>query len=731
MMTFLGDYPRNVAQGSWSLHRSLVIGPLGVIFVAILVPFGGNRISVAAESAPALQYREYDPGGHCFVEMLPARGNGKTYGTVYDVATGEALWIVPGYSPAVRLYAHGARLLVLGRGVVGDAAAGELPAIAFFHHGDLVRRYSVGELVEQRVVADSKQPGPQTSSPQTPSPQTLSSQTPSPAGKQSPFAWLAKVIGFSPDGKQFSITLANGAIVAFDAETGEIVKKGPAQPQAAEPERRIFAGGYDQAREARECADWTNGFTWRLYQRALVQHESVAGKAPAGNFVLAPGGVEAALALVMAGAKGATAEEIGMALAGASFTPDRSLATEVGQLAAVVLDGGPGPPTKDRKNVSLGLELAEDDKGGVLVKAVANDSPLAGLVQAGGHVLRVQEREVRGLGAFYAALAGSADNVELTIAGLDGSVRHLFLPGAANLPTVRTDTALWVDRRDLLSEKFRQVVEASGLGAICPADFSDREALAARINNSIAAATNGRLVRLMSAADCAKNDRLLVTNTFYFRGKWKVPFDPAKTLEKGEFQVSAGTTVTVPIMCGSGFFALGKDPRTGASFLELPYKTDKFALVVVLPEKADGLANLEAGLTPAQLEAGLAALDAAPLRKVLVRLPRFSVRTRQSLGPALVALGIRRAFDASQADLSGILPQRGLYLGTVLQEAYFTADERGSEAAAATLLRVAAIGIEPEPATFYATRPFLFLLRDRSSGAVLFAGRFTNPGGPD
>jgi serine protease inhibitor len=170
--------------------------------------------------------------------------------------------------------------------------------------------------------------------------------------------------------------------------------------------------------------------------------------------------------------------------------------------------------------------------------------------------------------------------------------------------------------------------------------------------------------------------------------------------------------------------------------LELPYKGGEVAMLVLLPRSADGLEALEKKLTSENLAAWAGKLQQ---RGVHVYLPKFKVETKFDLGQTLQGLGMVRAFKdpraADGAQFDGMSesqdPLQKLYVSKVLHKAFVEVSEKGTEAAAATAVMMArptaAPAAVPFTPTFKADRPFLFLIRDRQSGSVLFLGRMVNP----
>ena len=159
--------------------------------------------------------------------------------------------------------------------------------------------------------------------------------------------------------------------------------------------------------------------------------------------------------------------------------------------------------------------------------------------------------------------------------------------------------------------------------------------------------------------------------------------------------------------------------------VELPYKGDLASMVVLLPRDVDGLAALEATLTPELLASTVEKL--AP-RQVDLALPKLHIEGRFQLAPTLSDLGMPAAFTGS-ADFSGIDDKNPHYISAVVHQTFVDVDEDGTEAAAATavlMFRGSVQRTEP-PVVFRADHPFLFLIRDRPTGTILFLGRLANP----
>jgi len=252
-----------------------------------------------------------------------------------------------------------------------------------------------------------------------------------------------------------------------------------------------------------------------------------------------------------------------------------------------------------------------------------------------------------------------------------------------------------------------------------PVDFfNDPEGCRLRINDWVEGRTNGRIVELLFEGSVTQQTVLVITNAVWFKGLWSSQFDPKNTAA-ADFRTASGTLVRPPMMSQSGRFQYA---RAGAlQILELPYDGKDLGMVLLLPDDPAGLPALEAGLTPEGLAGGLSALREED--DIYVALPRFRVGSMYELSDVLREMGMERAFSAS-ADFSGMTEIANNFISFVVHKGWIEVNEEGTEAAAAT-----AIGFERTSvgASFVADHPFLFLIRDHVTGAILFLGRVTDP----
>jgi serpin B len=288
--------------------------------------------------------------------------------------------------------------------------------------------------------------------------------------------------------------------------------------------------------------------------------------------------------------------------------------------------------------------------------------------------------------------------------------------------------ALWAEQDTHFLPAYLKLVETNYGAGFHPVDFkTDPEGVRAAINAWVAQQTNDKIQNLLGPGTVQPLTRLILTNAIYFKAAWADQFSKDFT-ENKDFHLSAGKKIQVPMMRNSGSYYYFK----GSSFqaLLLPYEKDEVSMLILLPSAVDGLPALERSLTAANLEKWTSSLGYA--KEVIVSLPRFKIAQQFELSSTLEALGLKAAFDPSAADFSSITGDKSFSISAAIHKAYIDVDENGTEAAAATAVIMTVMAMQPRtppppPIVFTADHPFLFLIRDNTSGAILFMGRVTDP----
>ena len=288
--------------------------------------------------------------------------------------------------------------------------------------------------------------------------------------------------------------------------------------------------------------------------------------------------------------------------------------------------------------------------------------------------------------------------------------------------TFNVANALYGQSGQRFDQAFLRVLARDYGAGLRTADFElDPAGARSDVNAWVSAQTRGKIPELLAPGDVDPSTRLMLVNAVYLKAKWLEPFAHEDTSDAA-FHAPGGT-VQVPTMHQTGMF--GYLRGLGYQALELRYKGMRMAFDVVLPSPG----HLGSVLSRLTGEGPLALLGGLRQTHVAVALPKFRLTTHVELAAPLQALGMRTAFEPGLADLSGIAGKPGgLYIKSVVHEAYLSVDEAGTEAAAATGVGISPTAIQAPPRIeFVVDRPFAFVLRDTKTGAVLFAGVVSHP----
>jgi serpin B len=238
------------------------------------------------------------------------------------------------------------------------------------------------------------------------------------------------------------------------------------------------------------------------------------------------------------------------------------------------------------------------------------------------------------------------------------------------------------------------------------------------INDWVAEQTEERIKDLIPPGLINPATRLVLTNAIYFNAAWLYPFKEDLTRD-GAFYLLDGSEVTVPMMRQMESF--GYAEGDGYQAVELPYDGSELSMVILLPASGQ-FETFESALDAAQVEGIIGSLEN---REVSLTMPKFEFDSSFSLREALSALGMPIAFSDA-ADFSGMTGNRDLFIADVVHKAFVSVDEAGTEAAAASAV-VMEMTAMPETVEVTIDRPFIFLIRDIETGAILFVGCTLNP----
>jgi leukocyte elastase inhibitor len=253
-----------------------------------------------------------------------------------------------------------------------------------------------------------------------------------------------------------------------------------------------------------------------------------------------------------------------------------------------------------------------------------------------------------------------------------------------------------------------------------------RNASLADVNAWVKRKTEGKIDKILEVLDPSAPAVLL--NAVYFKAAWLSVFDKRDTRDEA-FNLTAANKVQVPMMHRTASYAVLARP--GFRVISIPYAVRALSMIVVVPDKIDGVRETAAQLDAGKIAQLVTAVRMAPYKRVELALPRFKAAYSVDLIPPFKVAGMKLAFS-DKADFSGMtgrsVEKGGLKIGAIAHRAVIDVEEEGTEAAAATaivMVPTAAMPQTPEP--FRVDRPFLFYIVDEASGAILFQGRISNP----
>lgn len=326
--------------------------------------------------------------------------------------------------------------------------------------------------------------------------------------------------------------------------------------------------------------------------------------------------------------------------------------------------------------------------------------------------------------AFSMLLGGARDGTEkamretlglerIDLETLDQACATLLtsLTGADPNVTLALADALWILPGIGIDPEFAGRLRSSYEAEIANLDFGAPEAQET-INSWVKSHTGEKIFPILDELD--PRTILVLVNALWFKGLWSMPFDPEETRD-AEFTRADGTRVPCRMMFQSGAFEHYQDRFVEA--IRLPYGEGRFSLSVFLPQKGIALRQVLDSLILGHPQKRF------HQQQVEIRLPRFRAEHGTDLAAILPGLGMGIAFQ-DEADFSGIGAGH-LVISRVIHKVLLEVDEKGSEAAAATVIEM----MRSLPPEMVVDRPFVCTIRDDWSGLLLFVGWIAEPGG--
>lgn len=282
--------------------------------------------------------------------------------------------------------------------------------------------------------------------------------------------------------------------------------------------------------------------------------------------------------------------------------------------------------------------------------------------------------------------------------------------------------SVWGGKGFSINQSFKDTLKTYFDARADELDFSKPSAVDV-INGWVNDQTKGRIEKIMDGS-IPSDIVLYLINTVYFKGNWLAQFDSDDTKPE-DFYLEDGSIVQVDMM-SRGELSLAEFRSDKVEMAEIAFGDSLYQMMILMP--ADTLTPIDKfvqrSLTASNLETWI---DQLKPREMILKLPKFESSYKKKLNDILADMGMEEAFSESHADFSNINPDVALFISEVIHKANISVNEEGSEAAAVTSVGFGTTSASGPPA-FIVNRPFVYLIRERISGTLLFAGMMKNPG---
>ncbi len=277
--------------------------------------------------------------------------------------------------------------------------------------------------------------------------------------------------------------------------------------------------------------------------------------------------------------------------------------------------------------------------------------------------------------------------------------------------------SIWYRNTMSFEQEFLDVTRQFFDAEVTPLDFSD-PAASQTINGWVKDETRGKIDKIVPDR-IPWNIVMYLINAIYFKGDWTYQFDKNRT-QDAPFTLADGSQTTVDMMSHEAEVEIGLNRSEGVWLADLPYSGSAYSMTILLPETAEEISSLIDRLTQDNWDVWIEGLN---LGEIYVSMPKFTLEYEITLNDVLQSLGMGVAFTGA-ADFTRMYAPGGIYIDEVKHKTFVDVNEEGTEAAAATSVGMA---VTSAPPRFVVDRPFVFVIRERYSGTILFMGKIIDP----
>ncbi len=387
-----------------------------------------------------------------------------------------------------------------------------------------------------------------------------------------------------------------------------------------------------------------------------------------------------------------------------------------------LFSGDPELPAGDKKNQRSAAEgnnlfmvksykLLSEEDGNIFISPFSISSALA--MTYAGSAGKTEEEMGRAL-EFGKNTVAFHEN----FGSLTNSINSISSKGELALSIANS---LWLAEGYEFKDQFLKINRNFYKSETTNLNFAESEKARKTINDWVEEKTAGKIKNLIPEGILDALTKLVLTNAVYFKAEWAEQFKKSNTQDSEFFTYDSA----VPVQLMNQKKRYPYYENSEIKFIELPYKGGDASMYVLLPQKRDGLKDVEKKITWAEIENYTGSLLS---KEVDVYFPKFRMSLEYELQKLMRRMGMVEAFSKS-ADFSLMNSKKELYISAIIHKTFIEVDEAGTEAAAATavVMRMKSAMPDQNFATFRADHPFFYFIKEKSTGTVLFAGRVADP----
>ena len=305
---------------------------------------------------------------------------------------------------------------------------------------------------------------------------------------------------------------------------------------------------------------------------------------------------------------------------------------------------------------------------------------------------------------------------EQALGGLDRDTLNAYMRAYCDFLTesdeLKIANSVWTDSGAEAKRAFLQKAVDSYSAQLFSAPLSDPKTVES-INSWVKKNTDGMIPKIIEKAD--RYAVMMLVNAIAFDAKWETPYKRSD-IERLEFTSYSGSKKKTDFMCSTENIYL-KDG--GAVGFMKPYKNGRFAFAALLPDENTGIDDYVASLSGDKLMKIFSSAKRG--NEVNVKMPKFRAEYSTQLIDTLKKMGVKDAFDNKTADFSSLVENRDAYIATVVHKTFIEVDEKGTRAAASTLVGADTMSLM-EPYSVCLNRPFVYMIVDTETNLPLFIG---------